>query len=152
MDFHREASSLENAVITAINNVESSPLNTQVIRILPDNLVSETEIAARLNKSRQTISLWVKKQRRQTTHFPNPIAGLSDKSPLWCWHDVVNWLFQQQLIKDARLVDSAKFINNINAVLGERDQSIQQYRQHILSQLPNNVRNGKRNIMGNAKR
>lgn len=135
LDFQREAFSFENAVISAINDVESSSLHAQVISILPDNLVSESEIASRLNKPRQTISLWVKRERRQNIHFPNPVSRLSEKSPLWRWHDVVKWLFQQQIIKDAQMVDSAKFIENINAVLGERDQDIQKYRHRILHQL-----------------
>lgn len=135
LDFHRESESLEDAVISAIKDVESTSLNAKVISILPDDLVSETEIAARLNKSRQTVSLWVKRERRQDTPFPNPVSRLSDKSPLWRWYDVTKWLFQQHMIKDMEIVESAMFIENINAVLGERDQNIKKYRHHILNKL-----------------
>ena len=137
LDFQRKAASLEDAVISAIQNVESSQLNVQVINILPDNLVSEAEIAARLNKSRQIVSLWVKRERRQKVSFPNPVSKLTDKSPLWRWYDVTKWLFQQHMIQDVQIVDSAKFIENINAVLGERDLNIREYRHHILSKLQN---------------
>lgn len=140
LDFQRAGRSLEDTVISAINHIEGSRLNARVISILPDNLVSESEIAARLNKPRQTISLWVKKERRKNTHFPNPVSRLSDKSPLWRWHEVVQWLFQQKIIKDSHIVDSAKFIENINAVLGARDQKIQEYRHHILNKLKESSR------------
>lgn len=135
LDFNRQASSLEEAVISAIKNVESNPLSAKVISILPDDLVSESEIAARINKSRQTVSLWVKRERRQNDPFPNPVFRLSDKSPLWRWYDVTKWLFQQNLIEDKELVESAMFIENINAVLGERDQTIKKYRHQILNKL-----------------
>ncbi len=135
LDFARTANSLEDAVILAIQDVESSELNAKVISILPDDLVSETEIASRLNKSRQTVSLWIKRERRPKTPFPNPVLKLSDKSPLWRWHDVTKWLFQQRMISDASIVDSAMFIENINAVLGERDPNIRKYRHNILSKL-----------------
>ena len=54
---------------------------------------------------------------------------------MWRWYDVVNWLYQNQLIKDQKVVDFAKFIENINAVLGERDPKVQEYRHQILQKL-----------------
>ena len=38
-------------------------------------------------------------------------------------------------MKDQKVVDLAMFIENINAVLGERDPDIQQYRHQILKKL-----------------
>lgn len=135
LDFNREASSVEDAVISAIKDVENSTLVVKVISILPDDQVSAAEIAKRLNKSRQIVSLWVKRERRQGLPFPNPISKLTDTSPMWRWYDVVNWLYQNQLIKDQKVVDFAKFIENINAVLGERDPKVQEYRHQILQKL-----------------
>jgi hypothetical protein len=54
---------------------------------------------------------------------------------MWRWYDVVDWLYQNQLIKDQKVVDFAKFIENINAVLGERDPKVQEYRHQILQKL-----------------
>lgn len=133
LDFNRDALSFENAVISAIQEVESSPLGAKVISILPDDFVSESEIAKRLGRSRQTVSLWVKRERRE--FFPNPISKLSDKSPLWRWHDVVKWLHDQNLIKDEQLLESALFLGNINAILSERDPEIREYRHRILDKL-----------------
>ncbi len=80
LDFTREAESLEDAVISAIKAIENSKLNAKVSNILPDELVNEADIAKRLDKSRQVVSLWVKKERRQKKPFPGPILKLSDKS------------------------------------------------------------------------
>lgn len=135
LDFCREATSFEEAVISAIQAVESIPAMPQVMSILPDDLVTETDIAKRLGKSRQTVSLWVKRERRQTHPFPNPVSKLSDRSPMWRWFDVVEWLYQNHVVRDKKLVDSAKFIEHINVVLGERDPEIQAYRHHLLDRL-----------------
>lgn len=53
LDFDREATSLEDAVISAIKDVKSAPLFAEVASVTPENLVTEAEIAKRLNKSRQ---------------------------------------------------------------------------------------------------
>ncbi len=81
------------------------------------------------------MSLWVKRERRQEIPFPNPISKLTQKSPMWRWYEVVKWLHQNKLMKDQKVVDLAMFIENINAVLGERDPDIQQYRHQILKKL-----------------
>lgn len=135
LDFNREAPSVEDAVISAIKDIEKSALGAKVISILPDDQVNAAEIAKRLNKSRQIVSLWVKRERRQGLPFPNPVSKLTDTSPMWRWYDVVNWLYQNQLIKDRKVVDFAMFIENINAVLGERDPNVQEYRHQILKKL-----------------
>ena len=54
---------------------------------------------------------------------------------MWRWFEVVEWLYYQKLIKDDRLLNFAKLIEHINAVLGERDPEVQAYRHHILEKL-----------------
>jgi len=135
LDFCREAASLEDAVISAIQAVESIPVKPTVISILPDDLVTETEIAKRLGKSRQTVSLWIKRERRQDKPFPNPISKLTEKSPMWRWYDVVQWLDQQQMIEDSAIVDSAKLLEHLNAVLDEREPEVKKYRHNLLRRL-----------------
>ena len=139
LDFNRAAASFEDAVISAVKEVESSKAGTRVINILPDDLVNEADIAKRLNQTRQAVSLWTKRVRRQNIPFPNPIAKLSDKSPMWRWYEVVKWLDQQNLIKNSADVAAALFIENINAVLSERDPTVKQHRVHILKQLNQNA-------------
>ncbi len=83
----REAASLEEAVISAIKDVKSASTDVEVASVAPENLVTESEIAKRLNKSRQTVSLWIKGARRKA--FPHPVMRLSEKSPLWNWSEPV---------------------------------------------------------------
>ena len=135
LDFDREADSLENAIITAIKDVESSFVDVIVTHVAPDEFVSEADIAKRLHVKRQTVSLWVKGTRRQNMAFPKPIMKLSEKSPLWRWFDVSKWLYKNEQIKDPQLVDNALLIENINAVLEERDKKTRRFRQDLLKKL-----------------
>src|SRR3990167_587472 len=135
LDFSRKSTSIEESIISAIQAGERVAAGPKVISILPDDLVTEAEIAHRLKKTRQAVSLWVKKARRQENPFPNPVSGLSDKSPMWRWGEVVQWLHVHRLIKDKKILDSATFIEHANAVLGERDPKIKAYRHNILNRL-----------------
>jgi DNA-binding transcriptional regulator YiaG len=134
LEFDREADSLEEAVISAIKNVQLVA-NAEVKSIAPENFVTESEIAKRLNLSRQTVSLWTKGERRKS--FPHPIMRLTEKSPLWSWCDVVSWLYENKIIKDRELVEHALFFANINAVLEEQDRKIKKMRRHLLERLEN---------------
>ena len=133
LEFDREAQSFEEAVISAIKDVQSSSLDIEVASVAPENLVTESEIAKRLNKSRQTVSLWIKGQRRKS--FPHPIMRLTEKSPLWSWSEVTNWLYENKLIEKKEILENAVFIANLNAVLEERDRKTRKLRRHLLEKI-----------------
>lgn len=133
LDFDREAVSLEEAVISAIKDVKSSSIFAEVASVTPENLVTEAEIAKRLNKSRQIVSLWIKGQRRKA--FPHPVMRLAEKSSLWSWSEVVSWLYDNKIIKDKKLVDEALFFANINAALEEQDKKTREIRHSLLARL-----------------
>jgi len=136
LDFDREDSSLEKAVLSAIQAVENCGLGAKIIRILPDDLVNISDISKRLGKDRQLVSLWMKGERRQRgLPFPPPVLKLSEKSPMWRWYLVVKWLQEQNLIHDTKIVDDAKFLEHINAVLDERDPEVKKYRHALLKSL-----------------
>ncbi len=135
LDFTREARSIEDAIISAIRAVESIALPVEVIHIMPDDWVTEADIAERLQQTRQAVSQWVKKERRKRLPFPGPIGGLTNKSPFWRWVDVVHWLNNNQMIDDKKMIESAEFIENANAILGERDPTIKANRHRILKKL-----------------
>ena len=128
-----EAISFEEAVISAIKAVKSSSVAAEVASVAPENLVTESEIAKRLNKSRQIISLWIKGKRRKS--FPPPVMRLTEKSPLWNWCEVVNWLYENKLIDDINTVENALFIANINAALDERDSKTREIRHRLLERI-----------------
>lgn len=135
LDFDREAISFEEAVISAIKQVESLPLNITVVSVAPDDFVTESEVAKRLHVKRQTVSLWFKGERHAKNLFPSPVMKLNAKSPLWRWSDVVEWLYNQKKITDAKIIDQAKFIGTLNIALVDRDPVKNRYRQNILKKL-----------------
>jgi hypothetical protein len=133
LEFDREAASLEEAVLSAIMDVHSSLSDAEVVSVGPENLVTEAEIAKRLNKSRQTVSLWIKGERRHS--FPHPVMRLAEKSPLWNWSEVVNWLCENKIVHDKELADNALFLANINAALEERDKKTREIRHRLLEKI-----------------
>lgn len=137
LDFDRKGKSFEKAIISAIKQVESSTLGIIVASVAPDNLVTESEIADRLSMTRQTISLWIKGKRRltQSLPFPKPVMRLTDKSPLWKWNEVTEWVYLNDIIHDEEIVQDAVFLEAINAALGERDKKLRKSRDEILQKL-----------------
>lgn len=130
LEFNREATSLEEAVVSAIKDVQSSSISAEVASVAPENLVTESEIAKRLKISRQTVSLWIKGERRKL--FPYPVMRLAEKSSLWKWTDVCLWLYKNQIIRDRELIENALFFANMNAALEERDSKASEIRHHLL--------------------
>lgn len=135
LDFDREADSLEDAVMSAIQAVESSSVGAKVASVTPEDLVTESDIAKRLNKNRQLISLWVKGERRTKNPFPNPAMKLTEKSPFWHWHQIAKWLYDNKLLTRKEAVENAHFLMHLNAVLEGRDSNVMQYRQTLLQRL-----------------
>ncbi len=133
LEFDREASSLEEAVISAIKDVQSSSIEAEVASVAPENFVTESEIAKRLEISRQTVSLWIKGERRKS--FPFPVMRLAEKSPLWKWDEVCVWLYENKIITDKEILESALFFTNINAALEERDSRARESRHHLLERI-----------------
>lgn len=134
LEFDRVADTLEDAVITAIQDVESSSVCAEVAYVTPEDLVTESDIAKRLNKKRQAVSLWVKGERRIHHPFPNPIMKLEDRSPCWRWREIITWLYENELTQKEE-VDNAYFLAHLNAALEERDPETNKFRQHLLKQL-----------------
>lgn len=102
LDFDRKAASLEKAVVSAIRQVEMTGI--MVASVAPEDLVSESDIAKRLQMKRQAVSLWIKGARRKENPFPKPIMKLSDRSPFWKWRFVVEWLYKNRIVEDKNLI------------------------------------------------
>lgn len=65
---------------------------------------------------------------------------LSDRSPLWKWREIVEWLYQHHLINEKEAVSDATFLENVNAVLEERDPAIRKLRQGLLKKFTHDNR------------
>ena len=113
-EFDREASSLAEAVMGAIEQVESvRPL--RVVRVEPDELVSASAIAARAGRTRESVRLLVE-GRRGPGGFPAPVACVDAKTRLWRWSDVARWL-RDVLGDGVPAGEGAAFLAALNAAL-----------------------------------
>ena len=113
--FDREAPSLEEAVLTAIEQVETSGL--EVLRVEPDELVSAADIAEHTGRSRQSISKLIS-GARGPGGWPRPVAG-NVRSPLWRWTDVAAW-FEEYDVSQQVDREAATFLAAVNEVLAVR--------------------------------
>lgn len=105
VDFAREASSIDDAISSAVDAVMSA--GASVDRVEPDPLVSLSEIAARTGMSRAAMTQYAKAQRGKD--FPAPIARITSASPLWEWSTVARWLFRQQKLSRDQAVEAEAF-------------------------------------------
>src|SRR5438270_5209161 len=86
--FDREAPTLLDAVISAIEAVESVD-GLEVVHVDPDELVWASEIAQRTGRSRQSVDQLIKGQRGPG-NFPAPTSHAT-RNPLWRWSEVEAW-------------------------------------------------------------
>ncbi len=114
-DFSREAPSLASAVGPAIRAVESAMEGLRVVRVEPDDIVSASDIAARLGRSRESVRLLIE-GRRGPGGFPPPAAGLRSRRRMWRWSNVVEW-GAQNLELDETQINDAMFVAALNSAL-----------------------------------
>jgi hypothetical protein len=113
-EFGREAGSLADAVSSAIRDVESVE-GLEVRRVEPDDLVTLSEIAERLGRTRESVRLLAAGERGRGD-FPAPISHLRSRFRLWRWSDVAAWAG----VTSAEELDRARFVAVLNAGLEMR--------------------------------
>jgi len=111
-DFIREAPSFGEALRSAIEQVESVP-GIRVARVEPDDLVTMSEIAQRLDRSRESVRLLVSGERGPGG-FPPPVSHLKARTRLWRWSEVAAWAERHDQPID---LSAATAIAAINAAL-----------------------------------
>ncbi|MEX1008034.1 MAG: XRE family transcriptional regulator [Acidimicrobiia bacterium] len=113
--FDRESSSLQEAILSAIAEVESAGFD--VLRVEPDEVVSAADIAERTGRSRQSVSSLIN-GTRGPGGWPRPVAG-NVRSPLWRWSDVGSWF---ETFDGSEKVDKteAAVVTAVNEVLAAR--------------------------------
>lgn len=117
-DFVREASTLAEAVRSAIEQVEEVP-GLRVHRVEPDDLVTMKEIAERMGRSRESVRLLIK-GARGPGGFPPPVSHLKARSRLWRWSEVAAWTQHLATPVDPR---AAALIAMVNAALTLRENA-----------------------------
>ena len=132
LEFDREADSLEAAILSAVRDVEGAECNLTVSHVEPDDVVNASEIARRLQCSREYVRLLVRGSRGEGG-FPSPLAGVTGKTCLWSWANVLHWLLEQKKIANSGLLSKAELIRDINSVLlNPTTQSRQRHLRHKL--------------------
>lgn len=89
LDFDRDAASLQDAILSAIANVESVD-GVEVVRIAGAGLVSMADIATRMGRTRESIRLLVEGERGPGS-FPPPVNDPRSRYRLWRSSDVTRW-------------------------------------------------------------
>lgn len=112
LTFSRQASSFEEAVLSAIENVRESDAKVNVLQVDDCSLVTQAEIARLAGCSRQLVKMYITGERGPG-HFPGPVCGIADKHPLWMWCEVSYWLYQHNMIRE-EVFNQAEVIEAIN--------------------------------------
>ena len=90
LDFDREAGCLEEAVLSAVADIESVE-GLEVVRIADAGLVSMSDIAARTGRTRESVRLLVA-GRRGPGGFPPPATDPRGRYRLWRAEEVERWM------------------------------------------------------------
>ena len=126
LTFSRSAESFKDAVISAICNVQDSKIPASVLQVDQCDLITQSEIACRIGRSRQLVNLYINGSR-SLGGFPLPVCNITDTdgAPLWNWCEVAYWLFENNIIKEDEHRDALE-LSVINSVLEiERQRKIE---------------------------
>jgi len=116
--FSRQAASLKDAVISAIGDVQKANIGADIIRVDPCTLVTQSDIARRIQRSRQMVHQYIT-GRRGPGNFPPPACEISETAPLWYWCEVARWLWENDMIQE-EVLREAEDLAAINGVLEMR--------------------------------
>ena len=89
VDFDREADAFDDAILSAIDDLEKVG-GVHVVRIADAGLASLADIAARLNRTRESVRLLVS-GARGPGGFPQPVTDPRSRYRLWRWSEVAHW-------------------------------------------------------------
>lgn len=98
IEFSRSAKSLKDAILSAIHDVRKASVGANVLRVDECDLVTPSEIARRIGRSRQLVFQYINAQRGPGG-FPPPECQLAEGAPLWAWCAVSYWLAQNDMIR-----------------------------------------------------
>ncbi|RYY26085.1 MAG: hypothetical protein EOP62_11430 [Sphingomonadales bacterium] len=111
LDFARRASSFQEALVSAIGNVQET--GARIRGVEPSNLVTLAEIARRAKMTRAAISNYFAGTRG--TNFPLPVDRVMTDSPVWSWAEVAVWLHERERLDEDQVI-AARLIAEANAV------------------------------------
>ncbi|MFN0053949.1 MAG: DNA-binding protein [Planctomycetales bacterium] len=118
--FSCKSDSLKEAILSAIDSVRNAKIGAEVLRVDHCNLVTQSDIARKIERSRQLVHQFIS-GTRGPGGFPPPACHITDGAPLWYWCEVANWLWQNDMIKE-RVLRDAQEVDAINCVLEMQHQ------------------------------
>lgn len=112
--FSREADSIKDAILSAIADVRRASIGTDVLRVDYCSLVTQSEIARKIGRTRQMVHQYIVATRGPGT-FPPPACVICDGQYLWIWSEVARWLWENNMVKEGVLRDAeeVEIINNV---------------------------------------
>jgi hypothetical protein len=116
LDFDRVAKSTQQAMLSAIRDVQKTGFPIRVYRVEPDDLVNASEIARRAKRTRESVRKLII-GIRGPGGFPPPISSLTRRSPIWRWTEVAAWFARNLQLADSLDSEAARSIARINAML-----------------------------------
>ena len=117
-DVAREAATAADAILSAIQQIESAVPSVRVIRVEPDDLVTASDIGGRLGRTRESVRLLIAGERGPGG-FPPPVSHLKARGRLWRWGEVARWA-REELGADLPDQDAAIFVAALNDALDLR--------------------------------
>ena len=99
LTFSRNAESLKDAILTAIQDVCKANIGADVLRVDTCNLVTQADIARKIGRTRQLVHQYMMGVRGPGS-FPAPVCDITEGAPLWYWCEVAYWLWQNDMIKE----------------------------------------------------
>lgn len=140
--FDREAATQEDAVLSAIHDVQSADIDARVLRVTEDDdWLTASEIATRVGRTRQSIGQLVRGDRGPGG-FPAPVARHGLPNPLWSWSDVEAWFgrYDPAAIRKRRSRLSPDFLAELNDRLDLRERLLHSpnapWRPSLVAALP----------------
>ena len=137
-DFARESPTAPEAILSAIEDVESAVSGTLVIRIEPDEFLSASDIAVRLKRTRESVRLLISGDRGPGG-FPAPVSHLKTRGRIWRWAEVARWIDERLSVRVPG-VETATFIAALNDALDLRrlapELAARDQLEHVESLLP----------------
>ena len=121
-EFDRKGGSYGQALSSAVVEIQRAIKGARVVQVL-DDLVTISDIAERLDRSRESIRLLIA-GKRGPGDFPPPVSFLRTRNRLWRWTDVMRWFatrYEDEF--GGRLVDThedPRITAMLNALLQKR--------------------------------
>lgn len=123
LNFSRSAAKMKDAIVEAIADFKASKISGSILRVDDCNLVTQSEIARKIDRSRQLVHQYIKGERGPGG-FPPPVCNVADAAPLYYWCEVAAWLWGNDIISES-VFRVAQDVAVINSVL-----ELQHQRQH----------------------